>query len=255
MKQKIERRSPLKERPLHYAGQSLDDQIKKQFEDLSIWYWSIVILIICTVELWLQLLTPTAKPWLSTVVAVVLAIYGSIRIYRIRRNIVQLRLGRDGEKIVAETLDVLKQEGDVILHDIVADKFNLDHVVCSKHGIFVIETKTRSKPARGNPTVVFDGKRILVDGMESERDPVNQAMALACWLEQTVLDSTGKRFPVKPVIVFPGWFVETIVKGAPVWVLNPKALVSFVRNSPVTIPDSDLHLVVFHLTRYIRTQE
>ena len=255
MKQKIERRSPLKERPLHYAGQSLDDQIQKQFDDLSTWYWSIVILIICAVELWLQLLTPTAKPWLSTVVAIIVAIYGSIRIYRIRRNIVQLRLGRDGEKIVAETLDILKQEGDVILHDIVADKFNLDHVVCSKHGIFVIETKTRSKPARGNPTVVFDGKRILVDGMESERDPVNQAIALACWLEQTLLASTGKRFPVKPVIVFPGWFVETIAKGAPVWVLNPKALVSFVRNSPVTIPDPDLHLVVFHLTRYIRTQD
>ena len=253
MKQKIERRSPLKERPLHYAGQSLDDQIKNQFDDLVIWILAIAMAVASTVTLWMQLLLPS-KPWVPTVLTVGLFVYGAIRIYRIRRNIVQLRLGRDGEKIVAETLDILKQDGDVILHDIVADKFNLDHVVCSRHGIFVIETKTRSKPARGNPTVVFDGKRILVDGMESERDPVNQAMALACWLEQTLLASTGKRFPVKPVIVFPGWFVETIAKGAPVWVLNPKALVSFVRNSPVSISDPDLHLVVFHLTRYIRTQ-
>jgi hypothetical protein len=77
-------------------------------------------------------------------------------------------------------------------------------------------------------------------------------IALAKWLEQTLLASTGKRFTARPVILFPGWYVEPAPKGTQVWVLNPSALPAFVRNEPITISDSDLHLVVFHLTRYIR---
>ena len=255
-----DRRSPLKERPLRNAGQSLDEQIKGLFDDLTEVYWVAAAIVIATIVMWIQSITESltkvpTTPWIPTLLCIAVVIYAAIRIYRLRKTIKRLRLGRDGEKIVAETLDCLKQDGDIVLNDIVGDKFNLDHVICSKHGIFLVETKTRSKPARGNPTVIYDGKRILVEGIEPDRDPVQQAIALSCWLEQTILASTGKRFPVKPVIVFPGWFVETIAKGAPVWVLNPKALVSFVRNNPVTISDTDLHLVVFHLTRYIRTHE
>lgn len=44
-------------------------------------------------------------------------------------------------------------------------------------GIFTVETKTFSKPARGNAKVTFDGENILVNGFRPDRDPVTQARA------------------------------------------------------------------------------
>jgi hypothetical protein len=63
---------------------------------------------------------------------------------------------------------------------------------------------------------------------------------------------TGKEFPVRPVVLFPGWFVEPFPKGSLVWVLNPEALPSFIEHEPNRINESDLHLAAYHLARYIR---
>jgi hypothetical protein len=250
------RRSPLRDRPLRYAGQSIDEKIDDLWDDFTVYFWVTTTFAALAVSNWILVLTKSStNPWLSTVVAVAYGTYASLRMWKNRQQAALLKLGRDGERIVAENLEALKQEGAVVLHDIVGEGFNLDHVVCSRRGIYAIETKTRSKPARGNSTVVFDGKKILVDGFEPERDPVGQASALAKWLEETLLASTGKRFAVKPVVVFPGWYVEPNPKGTPVWVLNPKALPTFIHNEPISITESDLHMVVFHLTQYVRSRE
>jgi hypothetical protein len=248
------KRSPLHDRPLRHAGQSLDEQIELLNERTLFHLMAAVLFIVLASVEWQRYFSKTnTTPWVATILTLLIVAYSSTRIWKNYRNIVTLKLGRDGEMIVAENLEILTQEGAVVLHDIVSDGFNLDHVICSLHGIFLVESKTRSKSARGNPTVVYDGKKILVDGKEPDRNPVEQATALSKWLEQTLLASTGKRFTVKPVIVFPGWFVEPNPKGVAVWVLNPKALPAFIQNEPITISDSDLHLAVFHLTRYIRT--
>lgn len=249
MKKKISpKRSPLHDRPLRHAGQSLDEQIELLNEKTLFYLMGATIFIILAIVEWNRYFVKTkTPPWVPTIITLLIVIYSSARIWKNFRNIVTLKLGRDGERIVAENLESLKQDGAVVLHDIVGEGFNLDHVVCSTHGIFLVETKTRSKATRGNPSVVFDGKNILVDGIEPDRDPVMQATTLAKWLEQTLLASTGKHFLVKPVIVFPGWFVEPNPKGTAVWVLNPKALPAFIRNEPITITNNDLHLAVFHL--------
>lgn len=253
---KVKKRSPLRDRPLRYAGQSIDEEIDKlsdeEFIAPALYVFTFVIL--AAVD-WVRLVTKAAlNPWLSTLAALLAVGYATSRIRKARQKLAALKLARDGEKIVAENLEALKQQGDTVLHDIVGDSFNIDHVVLSRHGVYLIETKTRSKSARGNPTVTFDGQKVLVDGIEPDRDPIAQATALAKWLEQTLLASTGKRFPVRPVIVFPGWYVEPMPKGTQVWVLNPKALPTFVQNEPVVVSDSDLHLAAFHLTRYIRAR-
>jgi len=41
--------------------------------------------------------------------------------------------------------------------------------------------------------------------------------------------------------------------GQEVWILNPKALPTFISNEPVMLKDTDVHLTAFHLSRYIRT--
>lgn len=84
------------------------------------------------------------------------------------------------------------------------------------------------------------------------RNPIEQATAAARWLEKILEESTGKRFFVRGVVVFPGWFVEQRGTRGDVWVLEPKALPAFIENAPAMIVPSDVKLAAFHLARYVR---
>jgi hypothetical protein len=91
--------------------------------------------------------------------------------------------------------------------------------------VFTIETKTYSKPAKGKAEVTFDGERIKIGHWEPDRNPVIQARAQAGWLKSLLMETTGRHFPVHPVIVFPGWFVRSEGRPKrPIWVLNPKTV-------------------------------
>jgi hypothetical protein len=119
-------------------------------------------------------------------------------------------IGRDGEKVVGQALEELRTGGAIMLHDITADGFNVDHVVISLKGIFVIETKTRSKPKGRDSKIVYDGEKILIDGWTMAPDPLKQVQANTSWIHDLLMESTGKSFPVRPVLLFPGWYVVSV---------------------------------------------
>ncbi len=123
-------------------------------------------------------------------------------------------------------------------------------------GVFTVEIKTWSKPAHGNARVVFDGETIKVGTHGPDRDPVVQAKAQASWIKAMLRESTGKPFVVRSVVVFPGWYVDN-AKGAfkDMWVLEPKALPSFLQNEERRLTAEDIKLASFHLSRLIRTSE
>jgi len=82
---------------------------------------------------------------------------------------------------------------------------------------------------------------------------MKQVKASAKWLEELLRESTGRSFEVRPTIVFPEWFVERMQGAKDVWLLNPKALPVFIKNERTVLSDPDVHLVTFHLSRYIRS--
>jgi len=247
-------KSPLKEPLLRLPGQSIDEQMHNLFNEKLLNYLLIMLVFfLFTLVSWIQALGQSPlNPWLMSITAAPVIAYCVFRVWQALKEMERLRLGREGERAVAEQLDVLKSQGAIVFHDLVGDGFNLDHVVLSSRGIFVVETKTRTKPAKGSPTITFDGKTVLINGFEPERDPITQAQGNARWLGEMLRASTGKEFPVKPVVLFPGWFVEPFPKGSSAWVLSPKALPSFIEHEPARIEDSDLHLAAFHLAHYIR---
>ena len=75
------------------------------------------------------------------------------------------------------------------------------------------------------------------------------------WLKNLLLETTGKKHSIKPVILFPGWFVKATDKGrkSSVWVLNPKEFPHFLENQPDLISKEDMMLASYHISRYIRT--
>ena len=115
------------------------------------------------------------------------------------------------------------------------------------------------KPKRkrsGEAHVVFDGKTIRIDGFEPDRDPIVQAKAQASWLRELLAESTGHKFAVKSVIVFPGCYVDYIgPKERTIWVLNPKALSTFLDHEGTQLSLEDIQLASFHLSRFVRTAD
>jgi len=180
-------------------------------------------------------------------------LYAGWRFFVIRRKVRSLRQGRDGERAVGQFLERLRDDGGQVFHDIPGEGFNLDHVVISTHGVYAIETKTWSKPWP-QAKVVVEGDALSVAGQVPDRSPIVQATAASRWLVNELKKSTGKRFFVRGVVVFPGWFVEQRGPCGDVWVLEPKALPAFIDNAPVMISAPDVALAAYHLSRYVRSE-
>jgi hypothetical protein len=248
-------KSPLKLKPLRLPGQTVDDDIVSLREGalMDHLFAAGCVLFLASTE-WFGYLMHTGRhPWAFTLLAAVTIGYVAPRIWKLRKKINELRLGRDGEKIVAEQLECLREYGAQVFHDVPGDGFNLDHVVISTHGIYAIETKTRTKPS-SKARVVVDGDSLTVAGYTLDRDPIEQVTGAARWLERTLQQSTGRRFFVRGVVVFPGWYVEQRGSRGDVWVLEPKALPAFIDNAPAMIAASDVALAAFHLSQYVRSR-
>ena len=245
-------RSPLKERPLRVAGQSVDDEIRRLLVDEAFPFAMVAAFAVYLAALeWLRLVLKTS-PWVMTLVAAAAFGYSLYRLAQLGKRLDALRLGRDGERAVAESLDELKAAGAVVFHDIQAPNFNVDHVILSRQGIFAVETKTLSKARRAEAT--YDGKTLLLNGRPPQRDPIAQIEGYADWVGRTLAAMTGKRYAIRPVVVLPGWFVRlgNDAQGHRTWVLNPKMLPAFVKREPVRLAEEDVKLAVYCLARHIR---
>jgi Nuclease-related domain len=246
--------SPLKAKPLRLPGESVDKEIDRWINDATLgpFFGAGSFCIVALFE-WYGYLTNSHQPILFTVLAAVALLYAGWRFFVIRRKVRHLRQGRDGERAVGQFLERFREDGGQVFHDIPGEGFNLDHVVISTHGIYVIETKTWSKPW-AEAKVVVEGDALTVAGQAPVRNPIVQVTAAAKWLEKKLQESTGKRFFARGVVVFPGWFVEQRGPTGDVWVLEPKMLPGFVKNAPAMIAPADVALAAFHLSRYVRSE-
>jgi hypothetical protein len=62
-------------------------------------------------------------------VAIVAVLDSAYKVHKLRPKIHALKPGRDGEKVVGQALEELRTGGAILLHDITANGFNVDHVV------------------------------------------------------------------------------------------------------------------------------
>lgn len=250
-------KSPLKDNPLHNPAESLDKEIEKVINEDAAGYLMMIfgVLLLVFLEWWRWFFDVKPNPILYTLLAALAIPYWIHKVLKIKKHLKHLRLGRDGEKAVGQHLESLRESSAKVYHDIPAKDFNLDHVVIAKSGVYVIETKTYSKPESGSPKIIFDGKTLKLSTGISTDKPVIQVQAACSWLSELLKQSTGKSFPVKPVIVFPGWFIEPTseAKNSDVWVLNPKGLPTFISNSADKLTPDEVSMAAYHLSRYVRT--
>jgi hypothetical protein len=245
--------SPLKAKPLRQPGQSVQEEIDKIIDDQFMPYLltAVFFLMIATYE-WIRLyqdLKP--QPILISIFAVITIIFCGFKFVKLKQKVKYLKQGRDGEKIVGQELEKLRTQGCMVFHDIVGDNFNIDHVVVSDKGIFLVETKTYSKPNRVNPKVRYEKGNLSIDGLGDMSKIITQVKASSTWLKRTLEESTGKTFLIKPVILFPGWFVES-PNDSEIWVLEPKQFPYYISKKKEIVSLEDKKLAAYHLSRYIR---
>jgi hypothetical protein len=253
-------KNPVAGLPVRLPGQSIHNRI------LDIIFDKFLYLGVCSFVftgaayfLWIDHLWPQTKMYLVTTISAVLAI--GVTIVKVRALIPELRnlrQGRSGERYVAQYLEEkLRPYGWQIVNDIPGKDFNVDHVIIGPSGVYTIETKTISKPQKGKAVVVYDGQSLTVNGHTPDRNPVEQALSQSRWLGNLIEESTGQRFKVNPVVIYPKWFVRSISRSPAVHVQNETFFVKFLTSQPNTMTDTDVHLITYHLKRYViaKTQE
>jgi len=169
-----ESRSPLKDEALQFPGQSGAEQLRKlidaQIEQPGI--FAIAFVTIAAVEWW-RWYAKSPQPIFFTVIAMGAVAYAVWKFYRVRPTIRALRLGIEGERAVGQFLERLRAAGYFVFHDVLGENFNIDHVLIGPAGVITIETKTLSKPRRGDARITFDGEKVLVQGHPPKRNPID----------------------------------------------------------------------------------
>jgi hypothetical protein len=251
------KRSPLdRAAPLRAPGQSLTEQLQDESYDhvFAPGMLAVMAIIVAGLEWFRYFTSAKPNPVIYTVVAVMAVAYAAIKIWRATKRLAQIRLGRDGERAVAEHLEWLRRKDFVVFHDVPNGDANVDHVVIGPQGVFTIETKTHSKPVRGECKVTVVGGEVFTNGHCLDRNPMVQAKAQARWLGNFLRESQFHPF-VWPVVVFPGWFVESFDNQAEgVWVLEIKALTKFIENEPVRHSLDEVKAMASALRSYVRGQ-
>jgi hypothetical protein len=249
---KEKKKSPIKERPLPVAGQSLEARWTGVLVGpILLWYMGAALLVILAGVEWVQWWQnsphhPIPMTGLA-IIAVALSVWKIRKWFRKARH---MSLGLEGERAVGQQLETLRNQGYEIFHDIPGDGYNIDHVVIGPGGVFVIETKMRSKPVGRNPEINYDGKVLQIDG-HARPDPIVQVRAASSEMDRLIREWLGHSVEIRPVLVFPGWYC-TMPKGSSVWVLNESAVVSWISMAFRRMPDTDIRQIAVALRTHVR---
>lgn len=145
--------------------------------------------------------------------------------------------GARGEERVGQHLVELQARGWTVLHDVVLDGWNIDHVAVGPTGVFTIETKSH----RGR--IGFDGKQLVRGGKPLEKDFLRQAKSQALWLAKQ-LGEKGHDLFVVPIVCFTRGYVQ-VSKAAtrPVVVVPLKWLPEALERGKGRLDDANLDAV------------
>ena len=170
------------------------------------------------------------------------------------------RLGLRGEQAVAEALTEVASAGYRVFHDLPGgDTWNIDHVVVGPRGVFVIETKARSRRAVSTKQpahkVGYDVEALYFPTGE-DRQAIPQARRNARWVAEYLTRKTGERVEAAPMVVLPGWYVERATadtKG--IAVMNATYLKKYLANQPSQLPAAQVRRILTALDEKCRDIE
>lgn len=226
------RRSPLSGKVFHQPGEQLRQRIADVTDDIGEKIARVVFigpLMLLALVLARTDWSRFKFGWAEGIVLLILLGFLGWNLVGLQRDMKRRNDAREGlaaELMTAQLLLPLMTQGCLVYHDIPAEKFNLDHVVIGPNAVYMVETKSRKKPAgkgKDNAAVHYDGTGLRFPD-HATKQPIEQARHEARWLADYLRGAAGESVPVIPVVALPGWYV-TLAKDAArsdVTVINPK---------------------------------
>ncbi len=242
--EKARSRSPFKEKLLRPAGESLRLKIEGIRDEVMETGFVLAALLVAPCFFILLVVTHDWRWNLVIWCVAFVASYGVAfrqwkKVKALRKDLRNYRLGFDGERYVAEKLGALTEYGYRVFHDFVFDMkpggdatdFNFDHIVIGTNGIFLLETKAIRQPNGEMPDgqerhkVIANGDVLEFPKGYSARKQIAQAKSNAADLSKWLTGTSTTPIPVLPLLILPGWFVES---RSCIPVLNGKNLVDVI---------------------------
>jgi hypothetical protein len=251
---------PVAEKLIRGPGESLRRELDRYDRSLVFHLvgCALLPLLVLTSGLWFVAgLSPATRLAALIVLAVVLAatLYGSGRwllvLLQRRRDLKQRWFNA---RVVAEAIEPLRQLGLRVFHDVPAleatPPFTLDHIIVGPAGVYLLKTKTVN---RGKARAGLDEHKIVYDGHElifpwgDDAKPLSEIRDPAVWLDHWLVQLLGRRVPVHPVLVFPGWWVEDQAAQSAVRVTNPLQVAALASRREAVLTAEQIELVAKHL--------
>ena len=111
-------------------------------------------------------------------IAIMFFLFTAWKTVKMLPQVKAIKQGRDGERYIDQYLDNEFRDDITgtpirIFHDILGEKFNLDHVIICEKGIYVLETKTLSVPVKEFEKLLYKGGDHLYYESNGSRVPGN----------------------------------------------------------------------------------
>jgi hypothetical protein len=95
---------------------------------------------------------------------------------------------------------------------------------------------------------------VSLNGGPVDPSPIIHAKAQGRQLKRLLKEHTARDYPVRPVVLFPGWDLESqdLNSAADVWVLTPKALPMWIGNEEERVLMKDVKHAAAQLATIVR---
>jgi hypothetical protein len=225
------RATPLTADLLRPAGFTLQKQIDALQSDLMLCFITIPVMTTLTpllilVQSYFFDKNANLMTWVTLSCLAAIAVgYYVWKALKIVKRLGHLRLGFACEMAVGQELEQIirpEERPYRVFHDIPFEGFYIDHLIVTLSGVFVIETKGRSKPINGGNKqfkVRLEGNALHFPN-HVERAPLEQTRRNVQSVRKWLCDATGFEVPVAGVLVLPGWYIERKQRSVDPYVMN-----------------------------------
>ncbi|GHE21410.1 nuclease-related domain-containing protein [Halomonas urumqiensis] len=244
--------SPFDAHPLREPGQSLRDRLDRAFAGLFLnGAMGPIVTLAPLVYGMGRMLFASEQDWIEWalygVLCSVLVLVYCFLLMRDFQRIRRLKLGLACELAVGQELErLIRPEAHpfYVFHDVPSDGATIDHVVVTPHGVFVVETRARTRPFSPSgeeiDLVHVEPTRLRFPGW-SERQPLDKTRRVTRWLSNWLAELIGKPVPVMGVLTLPGWKVETTQAPPDLLVVSGDGLATTLAEMPLGELDTATH--------------
>ncbi|WP_290788284.1 nuclease-related domain-containing protein [Halomonas sp.] len=212
-------RSPFDAHPLREPGQALRDRLDRAFADLFLNGALGPIASLAPLVYGMgRMLFASEQDWvewaLYGIFSTLLVLLFCFLLMRDFQRIRRLKLGLACELAVGQELErLIRPEAHPyhVFHDVPAKGTRINHVVVTPCGVFVVETRARTRPftpaGKEINLVTVETSRLRFPGW-SERQPLEKTRELTRWIAEWLSELTGRKVPAMGVLTLPGWEVD-----------------------------------------------